>query len=93
MTWSYVLNNFDEEIPEGDIEQQGQEHPAYPNDIREALALARKLGLKSGAITGVRVINPYGDNEVVDVSVRGMVIQTDFIAAVKRDITAGPDGH
>jgi len=93
MTWSFVLNDMDDEIPEHLIEAQRLEHPEYPNDIREALRMARFLGIKSGAITGMRAINPYQDNEVVDVSVRGMIVKTDFVQSVVRDIQAGPDGH
>lgn len=91
MTWSFVLNDMSQDIPELQIEQQGNEHPKYPADIRLALQLARDAGIKSGAITGIRVPNPYNDDEVVDISVRGRVLSNDFIGDTRRDIAAGPD--
>lgn len=91
MTWSFVLNDFSQPIPEHEIMQQGLENAKYPDDIRLALALARNLGLKSGAITGMRAPNPYNTDEVVDVSVRGRMQSNDFVSAVRDDIKAGPD--
>lgn len=94
MTWSFVLNDVEHDvIPESMIEQQGAENPMYPHDIHLALKMARDLGIKSGAITGFRMTNPYNDDEVVDVSVRGRMLSSDFVGDTRRDISAGPDGH
>lgn len=91
MTWSFVLNDVSQDIPEHMIMEQGLENDKYPDDIRKALSLARSLGLKSGAITGMRMSNPYNDDEVVDVSVRGRMLSNDFVSSVRDDIKAGPD--
>lgn len=93
MTWSFVFNDMQSaEIPEHLMDQQGAENPSYPADIRLALSLAKDLGLSAGAITGFRMVSPYGDDEVVDVSVRGRLVSHDFVGDTRRDITAGPDG-
>lgn len=91
MTWSFVLNDISQDIPEHLIEQQGLEHPQYPADIRLALKLARDAGIKSGAITGMRLPNPYNTDEVVDISIRGRMLSDDFVTDTTRDILAGPD--
>lgn len=91
MTWSFVLNDFSQDIPEHEIMAQGLENAKYPEDIRLALKLARDIGIKSGAITGMRIASPYNDDEVVDVSVRGRMLSTDFVSSVRDDIKAGPD--
>lgn len=93
MSWSVTINDlstypgFDTAV----IEQMLTQHPDYPADMGLALGIARKMGLASCVLTGFRTANPYGDDEVVDVSVRGKVRATDFQASVMRDIEAGPD--
>jgi hypothetical protein len=93
MSWSVTINNlpefkgFDADV----IESMMSQHIAYPQDMMTALEMARKTGLKSAVLTGMRTPNPYGGDEVIDISVRGMVEATDFNAMMRRIIEHGPD--
>lgn len=54
------------------------EHPEYEHDAAIALEMAKRAGLKSANLTGMRAPNPYGGDEVVDISIRGMATAPDF---------------
>src|SRR5713226_9108420 len=75
MSWSVTINNipeykgFDSDV----IERMLTQHIAYPGDMQLALNLARQVGLKSCVLTGMHTPNPYGGDEVVDISIRGML--------------------
>lgn len=85
MSWSITFNYLDNtsQIPADVVEGMMTQHIKYPHDMELALNLAKKAGLKSAVITGFRTPNPYGGDEVIDISVRGMVIATDFQAEMK----------
>lgn len=93
MSWSITINNlpefkgFSAEV----IEQMMTQHIAYPHDMKTALEMARKTGLKSAVLTGMRQPNPNGGDEVIDISVRGMAEAIDFNAAMRSIIEHGPD--
>lgn len=93
MSWSITINNlpefpgFSAEV----IEQMLTQHLQYPADMELALETACKAGLSTAVLSGGRTPNPYGDDEVVDISVRGMSSALDFNAAMRRNIAAGPD--
>jgi hypothetical protein len=65
-------------------------HAAYARDAEFALALAKAIGLKSGTLSGMRTPNPYGGDEIVDVSVRGTPIYKDFLLEMSEIIHRGP---
>lgn len=67
------------------------QHLEYPADMELALNVAKKARLSSAVLTGGRTPNPYGDDEVVDISIRGMAKAVSFDAAMLRNIHAGPD--
>lgn len=62
------------------------QHIRYPQDMSLALKLAKRAGLKTAVLTGCRTPNPYGGDEVIDISVRGMVMATDFQSVMKEII-------
>jgi hypothetical protein len=67
------------------------QHASYPRDAAEALALAKAIGLRSATLTGMRTPNPYGGDEIVDISVRGTPLYQDFLSEMREVITSGPD--
>ena len=99
MSWSLTINDLQHvdidtfwsnaEVLQN-IEYFITQHPKYADDLGLALALAKAAGLKSCVLTGMRTPSPYGGDEVVDISVRGMTEATDYQAAVKAHIMAGP---
>jgi hypothetical protein len=93
MSWSVTFNDLDNtsQIPPETVEWMMTQHIKYPHDMELALNLAKKAGLKSAVITGARTPNPYGGDEVVDISVRGMVIATDFQSVMKEILGYGPE--
>jgi hypothetical protein len=76
-------------IPDQVIEDMMTQHLRYPEDMLIALEAAKKAGFKSCALVGFRTPNPYGDDEVAEITVRGMVVATDFQAEVMRIIKSG----
>lgn len=93
MSWSVTINDlehfvdFDTQL----IEDMMTQHIKYPRDMRRALEMARRTGLASCVLTGMRTPNPYGGDEVVDISIRGHMEALDFQAEMKRIMRAGPD--
>jgi len=92
MSWSVTVND----IPNfggfalGTQEFMSGQHPAYARDAELALKLAKEAGLKSATLSGMRTDNPYGGDEIVDISVRGTPIYKDFLAEMSEIIRAGP---
>lgn len=88
MSWSVTINDvpgterFDLDLQE----HFASLHPAYPRDMDAALAFAKAVGLKSATLTGMRTPNPYGGDEIVDISVRGFPTSNDFIAEMREII-------
>jgi hypothetical protein len=92
MSWSVTVNNL-EEYEGFPIETQeffASNHPSYPRDAANALAIAKQLGLRSATLSGCRTPNPYGGDEIVDVSVRGTPIYIDFLREMREIIATGP---
>jgi hypothetical protein len=93
MSWSITINNLPDYagFTTDVIEQMLTQHMAYPADMALALEVARKAGLASASLSGGRTPNPYGDDEVVIITVTGMGAAQDFESAMRRNIAAGPD--
>lgn len=98
MSWSVTFNDLAGHdgpalsyITADQAEYIGSQHPEYLTDLDLAFGVAKALGLKSAVLTGFRTPSPYNDDEVVEVSVRGMNTATDFNEAMKNIIAAGPD--
>jgi hypothetical protein len=94
MSWSVTVDNLSESslrLPPDIEEYIGSQHPLYLSDLELAFEMAKRLGFASATLTGMRTPNPYGDDEVVDVSVRGLMVAKDFNATVKSIVEAGPD--
>jgi hypothetical protein len=93
MSWSITVNGVQDydQFPPEVIEQMITQHIAYPSDMMKALQLAKDCGFKSAVLTGMRTPNPYGGDEVVDISVRGMLEATDFQSEMKKILKAGPN--
>lgn len=93
MSWSITVNNIPE-FEGFDLDTQeyfASQHASYPRDANDALIVARMLGLKSATLCGARTPNPYGGDEIVDVSVRGTPIYQDFLGEMQEIIRQGPD--
>jgi len=92
MGWSVTVTdpNSYEQFP-GDIhEQWAREHEAYPHDADVALRMAKELGLHSVSLGGGRTPVPYGDDEIVAITITGTVNSKDFLNTVQKAILAGP---
>ncbi len=93
MSWSITIENlkdykgFDAAVYERLVSQ----HPGYALDMNLALELARKAGFESANLSGCRTPNPYGTNEVTDISVRGMTTAKDYTAEILKSIGKGAD--
>lgn len=88
-----TFNNFDgtAEIPDAVLEDMLTQHPKYGDDMYAALELAKDRGFTTVVLTGMRTVSPYGGDEVVDISVRGMMKATDFQGTMKEIIARGPE--
>lgn len=95
MSWSVTVNDIDsyQDFPLELQEFFVSQHPSYPRDATTALAMAKLLGLKSATLTGMRTPNPYGGDEIVDVSVRGTPLYQDFLHEMREIIAAGIDNE
>lgn len=97
MSWSVTIKdiqNYDRLSDPKWLENAAyfaSQHPLYVQDMERAFELARNTGLASAVITGGRTPSPYGDDEVVDISIRGTMTAEDYQAAIRRFIEAGPD--
>lgn len=93
MSYSLTIDNIQMYggFDEAQISDMLRVHPRYPEMMNAGVLTAVKLGMRSAVITVISTPNPYGDDEVVDVSVRGMMKATSFQEAMKRNIKAGPD--
>jgi len=95
MSWSATFNNLREiespNLSEVEAEYMGSQHPEYLHDFAKAFALAKELNLASAVLTGMRTPNPFGEDEVVDVSIRGFAYAEDFQGEMRRIILSGPD--
>ena len=52
---------------------------------------SRKGAVYAAVLTGMRQPNPYGGDEVIDISVKGMAEAIDFQSEMKRILQHGPD--
>jgi hypothetical protein len=94
MSYSITINNlpdFPEDGLQQFIEDMLRVNVHYPTDIAVALNAARSMGMSSCTLVAARTPNPYGDDEVVALSVLGMGRALDFNEAMKRNVAAGPD--
>lgn len=92
MSWSIVVHDLPEfEGFEFETEEYFASHNAsYPRDAQVALEMARKAGLKSATLSGGRTPNPYGGDEIVDISVRGTPRYKNFLSEMREIIAGGP---
>lgn len=93
MARSITLNlaEYNGVLPHEDVEIMLRENFAYPDDVHAAIALAKARGLMSCTISVARTPTPGSDDEVVDISVRGVMRSQDFNDVMRRVIQAGPD--
>jgi hypothetical protein len=93
MSWSVTVNDIPayEDFPLELQEFFASQHPSYPRDAYMALTIAKVLGLRSATLTGMRTPNPYGGDEIVDVSVRGTPLYKDFLLEMREIIASGID--
>jgi len=91
--WSITVNDLDA-IDTQAVKDAAKSvtgiHPEYEHDLLLALEFARRAGLSSATLAGVRAPNPYADDEVVDISIRGMVKSHDFVASMGEIVGNGP---
>lgn len=92
MSWSVTIDNLPEfkGLSEDVLSQMMSQHPMYPADMGQALKVARGAALKSCVLTGFRTPSPYDQDEVVEITVRGMMKATDYVQAIKNAINTGP---
>ena len=92
MSWCVTVNDVQErdELPLDKQEFFASQHASYPRDAAVALALAKAAGLRSATLSGARTPNPYGGDEIVDISVRGTPVYTDFLREMRELVTSGP---
>lgn len=92
MSWSVEVDDIQtrDRLPTEVEEYFASQHPSYPRDAQAALDLARAVGLKSGMLSGGRTPNPYGGDEIVDISVRGTPVYKDFLSEMREIIAQGP---
>lgn len=85
MAWSVIVENlqdypgFSEQI----IETLVTAHVSYPFDADLALKLAKDAGLASATLAGGRTPNPYGGDEVVDISIHGFASSRGLVDLMK----------
>jgi hypothetical protein len=85
MSWAIVIENlpeypgFTEEI----VAKMLSSHIAYPFDAQIALKMAREAKLSSATLAGGRTPNPYGGDEIIDISVHGFAEARDFVNTMR----------
>lgn len=93
MSWAIVIENladyagFDEAV----VAKLLTSHIAYPFDAQIALKMAREAGLSSATLAGGRTPNPYGGDEICDISVHGFVEAKDFVNTMKHIVVLPED--
>lgn len=93
MSWSLTIDNLSQYTgpTQDDIEKIARDNISCVEDAYAAIALARARGLSSCTIAGGRTPTPARDDEVIDISVRGMAVAQELQAAVRNILNAGPD--
>lgn len=93
MSWAVTVDNVQEyeEFSPSFLAEWGRAHPMYPSDMALALAIAKAAGFASASLSGGRTPGIYNDNEIVDISVRGMTTAQSFNPEIQRLIDKGPD--
>ena len=94
MSWSFTMNDItpDSEVPESVLADMARANSNYPLYMVAALETAKGLGIKSATFSGFIMENPYTDDIVVDVSIRGFQNSTEFNETMK-DIVTRRDSH
>jgi hypothetical protein len=89
MSWAVIVQNIPdfESFDQQTTQKLLSSHIMYPFDAELALILAKKAGLKSATLAGSRTPNPYGPDEVCDISIHGFVNATDFISTMTAIVT------
>jgi hypothetical protein len=93
LSWSVTVNNL-QDFQGLTLETQerfASDHPAYPRDAQLALDMAKTAGLKSAMLSGGRTPSPYGEDEIVLISVSGSPSNNDFLSEMRSIIASGPD--
>ena len=95
MSWSFTINNLepDTEVPETVLADMSRAHSDYPLYMKAALYTAKRVGMKSCTCSGFVAENPYNDDVVVDVSIRGLLVGRDFNRGIVDSILYGPDAE
>lgn len=97
MSWSITVNdllaNAEEVWRQDIIEQFISQNPEYAVDLGAALGAARQIGLASATLSGGRTPTPGSDDEVVVISITGMVTAKDFNSAMQRILNTGADAE
>ena len=92
MSWSVTLNDITAEtaIPQDVFERMLTQHLTYAEDMILALDVAKKARFKSATLTGFRTPNPYGGDEVAEITVRGFTESRDLNEQMLGIIKMGP---
>lgn len=97
MSWSITVNNLQQNWQlvwrQDIIEQFISQHPSHALDLEIAVKAAKELGLNSATLAGGRTSNPYGNDEVVTLTITGLMEAQDFNATMLRILGAGPDAE
>jgi hypothetical protein len=95
MSWSFTINDppgvAEFELPEALLADMSRAHALYPLDMAIALDMAKRAGLRTATCTGMRTPSPYNSDEVVDISIRGMLIARKFNEAMRKVVLSGPE--
>ena len=93
MSWAVTVNDIEnyEGFPLDLQEFFVSQHASYPRDATLALTVAKLAGLRSATLSGMRTPNPYGGDEIVDISVRGTPLYKDFLLEMREIIASGID--
>jgi hypothetical protein len=100
MAWSITIDELSPGDTQSDpmtvfgpatVERLLRENVEYPFDAIAAMRLAEQRGFRSCTITGMRTPTPGSDDEVIDISVRGLLKAGNFNEAIRNIIKAGPD--
>jgi len=97
VSWSITVvdlqKNAQEVFREDIVAKFLSQHPEHFNDLCAAMGAAQALGLSAATLAGGRTPSPYNDDEVVMLTIAGVVTGKDFNATMKSMIAAGPDAE
>lgn len=93
MSWSLTIDDLPNYPGPSldDFERIARDNVSCVDDMLAAMSLASQRGLASCVLTGGRTPTPTSDDEIIDISIRGMAVAQELRTAILDALKSGPD--